>query len=307
MVVAVLTATTAVDSFADSESTARNKKWPTSDLSGLPPEQLAMLQKYAAIPWQSGPTVGEIGDMAQIEVPEGYMFTGASGAQDLLELYGNPRDPGMLAAIVSEDEDSDWTLIFQFDEIGYVDDSDRDSIDAGALMSAFRASIEPGNQQRRQLGLEEMSSMDWQEKPFYDGQTNNLTWALKVNFPSGSTINYDIRLLGRRGVMEATLLADPETYAQQVPEVKQVLANFSFTDGNKYSQWTKGDKVAAVGLTGLIAGGGMVAAAKTGLLAKIGLLFAKGGKAIIIGVIVFFGAIASFIKRLFGGGDTAST
>ncbi len=272
----------------------------------LSPDQLAMLQKFASIQWQSGPAVGKIGTMAEIKIPAGYKFTGSQGAQDLLELYGNPRDPGMLGAMVPESEDSDWTLIFQFDDIGYVDDSDRDSIDADELMSTFRSGIEPGNAQRRSLGLEEMTSMSWQETPFYDSQTNNLTWALKLDFPSGTTINYDIRMLGRRGVMEATLLGDPDTYASQVPEVKKLLADFSFVSGNKYSEWTQGDKVAGVGLAGLVAGGAAVAAAKTGLLAKLGLLLAKGGKAVILGIVLFFGAIGSLFKRMIGGGRTES-
>lgn len=269
--------------------------------------QLEMMQQFASIQWESGPTVGKIGNIAQIEVPKGYQFTAAAGAQKLLELYGNPPDDAILAAIVPEAEDNDWTLVFEFDDIGYVDDSDRDSIDAGELMSMFQSGLEPGNSQRRALGLEEMTSISWQEEPFYDPQTNNLTWALKLDFTSGSTINYDIRLLGRRGVMKATLLADPSRYARQVPEVKSVLSKFSFTDGNKYSQWTQGDKIAGVGLAGLVAGGAVVAASKTGLLAKLGLLFAKAGKAIIVGLIVFIGAIGSFIKRLFGGGDHASS
>jgi len=56
----------------------------------------------------------------------------------------------------------------------------------------------------------------------------------------------------------------------------------------------------------LVAGGAAVAAAKTGLLAKLGVLFAKGGKAIILGIVVFFGAIGSFLKKLLGGGQSTT-
>jgi uncharacterized membrane-anchored protein len=51
----------------------------------------------------------------------------------------------------------------------------------------------------------------------------------------------------------------------------------------------------------------LVAASKTGLLAKLGLLLAKGGKAIILVIVVFFGAIGTFFKKLFGGGDRSET
>lgn len=274
---------------------------------GMSPEQFAMLQKYASIQWESGPYTGQIGNHAEIKLPAGFAFTGAQGAQDLLEVYGNPRDTSILAAIVPEDENADWTLVFQFDDIGYVDDSDRDSLDAEALISAFREGIPASNRERRAMGLEELQGMAWQVPPFYDPQTNNLTWGLKLDFPSGSAINYDIRILGRRGVMQATLLGDPETYAAALPQVKTLLANYAYLSGNKYAEWSQGDKVAGVGLAGLVAGGGAVVAAKTGLLAKLGLIFAKGGKAIIIGVIVLFATVGSFLKRLIFGESATSS
>ncbi|MEM9646256.1 MAG: DUF2167 domain-containing protein, partial [Planctomycetota bacterium] len=269
----------------------------------LTPEQLERSQRFSAIEWSSGPTTGAIGNMAEIDVPEGYSFTGASGAQELLVLYGNPRSTSILGALVPQSESEDWTLIFQFEDIGYVDDSDRDALDAEALMESFRAGIPEGNRQRREIGAEEMNSMSWQEKPFYDSTSNNLTWALNLDFPSGNSINYDIRVLGRRGVMEVTLLGSPETYAEAVPKVKDLLATFRFTQGNTYGEWRQGDKIAAVGLAGLVAGGAAVAASKTGLLAKLGVLLAKGGKAIVVAVVAIFAGLGSVFKRFFGGGN----
>lgn len=279
---------------------------PAGAQEGLSPEQMALLQKYASIQWESGPYTGRIGNHAEIKLPAGFAFTGTQGAQDLLEIYGNPPNSGILAAIVPEDEEADWTLVFQFDDIGYVDDSDRDALDADALIKAFRDGIPAGNRERRSMGLEELHGMDWQVPPFYDPQTNNLTWGLKLDFASGSAINYDIRILGRRGVMQATLVGAPETYAAALPQVETLLADFSYLSGNKYAEWSQGDKVAGVGLAGLVAGGGVVAAAKTGLLAKIGLILAKGGKGLIIGLIVLFATLGSFFKRLIFGESATS-
>ncbi len=274
---------------------------------GISQEQMAMMQRFAAIQWQEGPEVGKLGDVAEIKIPKNYSFTGAEGAQELLELYGNPRNPNMLGAMVPDSEDEDWTLVFQFDEIGYVDDSDRESLDPDGLISDFQASIPAGNEERRSMGLEELTAMNWAKPPFYDPKTNNLTWGLKLDFPSGDAINYDIRMLGRRGVMEATLVGDPETYTTALPAVNGILDGYQFTSGNKYAEWKQGDKIAAYGLAGLVGGGALVAASKTGLLAKLGLLLAKGGKAIILVIVVFFGAIGTFFKKLFGGGDRSET
>ena len=271
-------------------------------------EDFAAMQRYQAIQWSEGPSTLPIGSMAQINVPTGYMATGEIGAQELLELYGNPPDDDILAAVQPITDEENWTLIFEFDPIGYVDDADKESLDADELMSQFRAGIEPGNEARRSMGLEEMRSMGWREPPFYDAATNNLTWALSLQFKqTGETINRDIRLLGRRGVMQATLVCDPVEYDIAIPQVDQLLTGFEFTDGNQYAQWVSGDKVASVGLMGLIAGGAAVGAAKTGLLAKLGLLLAKGGKAIVVGLVAVVAGIGSVFKNLFGGGKQANS
>ena len=280
----------------------------SSPADAMSAEDFAVMQRYQAIEWTEGPTTLPISSMAQIAIPEDYWATGANGAQELLELYGNPPDDSTLAAIQPLTETENWTLIFEFDPIGYVDDADRESLDANSLIADFRAGIEPGNQARRSMGLEEIRSMGWREAPFYDPQTNNLTWALSVQFKqSGETINRDIRLLGRRGVMQATLVCDPGEYDLAIPQVDRLLRGFEFTDGNQYAQWVSGDKVASVGLMGLIAGGAAVGAAKTGLLAKLGLLLAKGGKAVVVGLLAVVAGVGSVFKNLFGGGKEANS
>ncbi len=82
------------------------------------------------------------------------------------------------------------------------------------------------------------------------------------------------------------------------------LAGFNYNSGHKYGEWQSGDKVAAYGLTGLITGGAAVAAAKSGLLAKIGIAIAKMGKAIAIGVLAIG---AGIWKMIFGNKSSAST
>jgi uncharacterized membrane-anchored protein len=268
----------------------------------ISPEQMALLQRYNSIEWTKGPAKVNVGTMGEIQLPAGYEYAAGVHAQTLLELYGNPPDSGILGAVRSEAEDADWTLIFQFDDVGYVKDEDKDSIDAVEILSGFQAGLPEMNRMRREMGSTECTSITWMEQPFYDAQTNNLTWALNLGFPEGNSVNYDIRMLGRRGVMEATLLGDATTYTKALPEVKQILGGYTFTSGNKYSEWVQGDKVAAYGLTGLVAGGGLAVAAKTGLLAKLGLILAKGGKAIVIGIVVFFGGIYSLFKKMVGGG-----
>ena len=54
-----------------------------------------------------------------------------------------------------------------------------------------------------------------------------------------------------------------------VPDFDKLLAGFEFATGNRYAEWVKGDKVAAYGLTALVAGGVGAAAVKSGALGKL--------------------------------------
>jgi uncharacterized membrane-anchored protein len=60
-------------------------------------------------------------------------------------------------------------------------------------------------------------------------------------------------------------------------------------------------------LAGLVAGGAAVVAAKTGLFAKLGLLLAKSGKAIVVAILVFGAGIWSILKKIVGARSSSST
>ena len=135
-----------------------------------------------------------------------------------------------------------------------------------------------------------MDIVGWHQAPFYDPETNNLTWAIRGASDGDETINHATRLLGRRGVMNADLVVSPEKIGAALPEFEAMLGEFSFTEGNRYAEFTRGDKVAEYGLAGLIVGGAGVALVKTGLLQKF-------WKLIVFGVI----ALAGAAKRLLAG------
>ena len=113
-------------------------------------------------------------------------------------------------------------------------------------------------------------------------------------------MNYNTRILGRHGVMEVALVAEPEELAGILPEFRKLMGSYRFTTGNTYAEFRSGDRIAEYGLTALVAGGAVAVAAKTGLLAKFGLLFAKLGKAAIVAVIAVVAVIGKVFKSIFG-------
>lgn len=248
-------------------------------------------QEKPKIAWQQGPTTGVLGDIAQITVPQGFAFTDKTGAQQLLMLTHNVPSDRELGALVSTERDSSWFMIFEFDDTGYVKDDEKDKLDADALLKNMKQATEEGNEERQKRGWRALHVVGWDHAPYYDPVTHNLTWATRVRGDDSKdegSVNHSIRLLGRRGTINVDLVASPNEYAASVPAFNNLISGFSYKPGNRYSDFTSGDKVAKIGLAALIAGGAGAVALKTGLLAKL-------WKLIVVAVV----AIAGFIKKIF--------
>jgi uncharacterized membrane-anchored protein len=246
------------------------------------------------IDWQKGPTVGKLGDVAEIQIPEGYRFAGKDGALKVLQLTQNIPSGRELGVIVGEN--GSWFLMFEFKEEGYVKDEEGTKLDNDAILKSIKRGTEQANEQRAKRGWPPFHVSGWQREPFYDPQTHNLTWAIlgRGDDPKdGGSVNHSVRILGRRGTMNVDLIADPAQYAQLTGEFNSLISGFNYLQGNRYSDFTKGDKVAEYGLTALIVGGGAAVALKTGLLAKL-------WKFIVMGLVAAGAAIKKAIQAIFG-------
>lgn len=240
--------------------------------------------------------MGNLGGKAEIAIPQGYRFTGGDATRKMMAMYKNPptqREVGMLAT-----EGLGPLIIFEFDESGYVKDDEKDKIDADEMLASLREGQEQGNEYRREHHLPELEILGWVMPPRYNEKTHNLEWGTRLRSvgSDGISINYNTRLLGRKGVMEVTLVCEPEEMEKMIAEQEKILAGFNYIEGERYAEFREGDKVAKYGLTALIAGTGAVAAMKMGLFAKLGGLIAKMGKGIVLVVV----AIGAAIKKLFG-------
>ena len=244
----------------------------------------------ASLPWQSGPVTGQLGDVATVKVPADYRFVDSAGARKFLELLENPTDGSELGVLVSPDKS--WFVVFEFSADGYVKDDDR-SLDADALLNSIRQGTEQANELRKRRGWGTISVDGWEQKPFYDSQTQNLTWAIRGRSQESVSINHSTRLLGRRGVMKVNLVLSPDDLGNALPAFKTVLGGVSFNAGQRYAEFQRGDKIAEYGLAGLVVGGTGVALMKTGLLQKFWKLLVLVG-------IAAAGVLKRVIAKLFG-------
>jgi uncharacterized membrane-anchored protein len=257
------------------------------------------------ITWQKGPLTASLGGVAEIQVPKGYKFTDAAGTRRLLELNQNPTsgdEVGLMMPVLDPGSKSqDWFMLFEFHETGYITDEEKGSLDSSAILSSIQKATESANEIRKQKGWGAFHVTGWSKEPFYDERTHNLTWAVLGHDDSpqsGSTVNYSVRLLGRKGTMSVDLVLSPEQLPAVVPEFDQLMQNFTYTNGNRYAEFMKGDKVAGYGLTALVAGGAAAAAVKTGLFAKLFKILATAAVAFWKVILVFFAAVAARLKSI---------
>jgi uncharacterized membrane-anchored protein len=250
--------------------------------------------------WTEGPHTGQLGDQATVDVPEGYYFLDKAATRAFLLASENVPSGNELGAVVrmvgDDEEGQSWFALFSFSGEGYVDDSDRDKIDADGLMRSMKAGTEADNEERKKRGWTPFNLEGWQTRPFYDSGTNNLTWAIRGSSPGdGVTINHSVRLLGRRGVMSVALVAGDEDFAAITDEFNELLSGYTYNPGQRYAEFRNGDKLAGYGLAALIGGGAAAAAVKTGFLQK-------AWKAIVALLV----AAAAGLKKLFGGRKDAA-
>ena len=250
-----------------------------------PSSQAEFAAQMRALNWQRGPVAGRLGGVAALEVAEGQAFLDGPSTRRLLELTGNPPRDDRYALVADQ-----WFAIFFFEDSGYVRDDE--TLDADALLQSLRESDEHGNAERQRLGMPALHTAGWAVPPHYDADTRRLEWGVQLRGEDGhALVNYTIRLLGRRGVMHAILVSDPERLTQDIAEFKAALAGYTFVPGEKYSEFRAGDRIAEYGLAALVLGGAAAVATKSGF-------FKAFGKLIVIGVAGLGAAIVALFRRL---------
>ena len=242
------------------------------------------------------------GGVAKIAIPEAFRFVDPAGASTVLnKLWGNPGKAETLGMIVPKGFDplgeGNWAAVLSFDDHGYVKDDDAAKIDYADLMNDMKKGTEEANKERVKEGYEPVTLVGWATPPRYDAATHKLYWAKEIKFGDASenTLNYNIRMLGRRGVLVVNVVGGMHQLKEVETATPALLAMVNFQEGHRYADFNAStDKVATYGLAALVAGG---VAAKVGLFKGlwIGLLALK--KFIIIGVL----AVAGYLKKFFAG------
>jgi uncharacterized membrane-anchored protein len=240
-------------------------------------------------------------DLATLDVPAEFRFLGPEDAQRLLtEGWGNPpMDPplGMIVpSAIGPMSPEGWGVVITFEEDGYVEDDDAETLDYDELLAEIQADTRAESEAREDAGYESIELVGWAAPPHYDASTHKLYWAQELRFGDQElhTLNYNIRVLGRRGVLVMNAVAGMSMLDEVETDMQSVMAFVDFNEGHRYTDFVPGaDQVAVYGVGALVAG---KVAAKVGLF-KVLLAALVAGKKL---VVVAFVALGAFLKKALG-------
>lgn len=239
--------------------------------------------------------------IGKINVPNGFKYLNPVQAERVLvDLWGNPKGENLtLGLLLPENQgvmnQDGYVFNIQYDEIGHVEDDDADDVDYDDLLTEIQKETVEENKERQKAGYEPVSIVGWAAKPFYDKDRKILHWAKEIKFGTSSvnTLNYNVRILGRKGVLVLNAIATENELPLVQKDITKVLDIVQFNDGYKYEDFDSNvDEVAAWTIGGLVAGK---------VLTKVGFLaiFAKFGKLILLGLLGFIGAFKNKIRGWF--------
>lgn len=235
--------------------------------------QLFMDSLEASFVYQQGEIKLENG-VGTVNIPTGFRYLDPVQTETVIvDLWGNPSGAGTLGMIVPEQTPitsfNAWAFIITYDEMGYVEDDDAEDMDYDEVLEELQSETTASSEERVAQGYEAIALVGWASKPFYDADKKVLHWAKELKFGESEehTLNYNVRVLGRKGVVVLNAVASMSEFAEVEKNIQPILTSFTYADGYKYSDFDPElDEVAAWTVGGLVAGKVL---AKAGLLALL--------------------------------------
>lgn len=285
------------EGFANDKDTLKNASTDESQAENaavkafLDSLENSIVYKHGVIKLENGNAV--------LTVPSGFKFISAPDSRYILEdLWQNLADTSTLGMIVPDSfhlnsASIPWVFVVTYEPLGYVEDGDADDINYDDLLKQMKESQSLANLERKKLGYAGLNLVGWASKPYYDDKNKVLHWAkeLAVDSEEINTLNYDVRVLGRKGVLSLNALSTIDQLEDVKKHIPSVLRMASFENGHTYAEFNPDvDEVAAWTIGGLVAGKVL---AKAGALAVI----LKLWKFIALGLV----AVGSFIWKFIRG------
>lgn len=162
--------------------------------------------------------------------------------------------------------DAQWATVIAWTE-GHVHERMVRDLDPDRILADMREAMPRANAAPSGAAVPHADLLGWAVPPHYDGATHALTWAKRICFYYGDAsgprrlevatqINHCAYLLGARGVLEFTTIADDSDLTRATQTSSSILARTTIRTGHRYADFRSGsDPEYAGDLGARIAGG----------------------------------------------------
>ncbi|TAF34939.1 MAG: DUF2167 domain-containing protein [Cytophagales bacterium] len=240
-----------------------------------------------------------LGGIIELNVPPHYKYLDATQSQELhTRIWNNQgtRSPGagiLFKANFDPVDPNVWATEISYEKVGHVEDTDASDLEKSDLLRQIRDDIHELNEQRAKNGLPEIELVGWAEKPRYDPSTHTLYWAQELKFSSddSNVLNYNMRVLGRNGVLNLNIVGNMADFEEIKHEAELIRRSFKFQPGHRYEDFDSNiDEIAVMSVAGLVAGK---------LIAKFGvwILFVKLWKWLAAGLLASLPFLRKYFKK----------
>ena len=240
---------------------------------------------------------------ARIDLGTEFHFYGPDDTRRIVtQEWGNPptEADGALGLVMPNEPAPDWGALVRWEPLGWVSAEQAREADYAALMRQMQAETLAANAGRRAAGFPAATLRGWAQPPRYDSVRHAVTWGRTLRFSDGDedVLHYDLRLLGRRGVLSLNMVGELDDLPKIRAAADVLAARTRFDPGARYEDFDAArDEAAGYGIAGLIASGAGLAVAKNvGLLA----ILAKFAQPLGAALLILAAALLTPFRRLFG-------
>lgn len=264
-------------------------------------KKLSLEEFEKSLQYQTG-AIELPGGMAKLNLGPEFRFLPKADSRRLLEnAWGNPPDDSVLGMVIpaklSPLAGGGWGVVITYEEDGFVKDDEAGKINYTEMLAEMKKDTAESNEERKKAGYPSIELVGWAAPPRYDQAAKKLYWAKELKFDGSpdNTLNYNIRALGRRGVLVLNAVAGKSQLAMVEQQIPALLPMVAFNEGHRYADFVPStDKVATYGIAALVAG---KLAAKTGLLKGLIALLIAGKKLIPLALLALVGGAKALWSR----------
>jgi uncharacterized membrane-anchored protein len=198
-------------------------------------EKITVEQFLAGLQFKQG-KITLADNIATLDLPPNFRYLGPDDTNKILvDGWGNPPGAKTLGMILPADVNplsaAGWGVIITYDKDGHVKDDDADKHQLCRPAQGYAGRHDREQQGAQGAGLSGHDDGGWAEQPSYDKAQHKLYWAkeLQTEGSNENGLNYNIRVLGREGVLVLNAVSGMDQIAQVKTEMKNVTAFTEFT------------------------------------------------------------------------------